>query len=179
MMDRGIAVNSEFHSLRQQLNDRLAIMFEQDGFSPLVGRIFSLLLFSPSPLGLQEMADQLGVTKAAISVQVRALESGGLCFRLARGNDRKDYYYIAEDFSLTVIKSSMMKMKAVRIGLEQTIEAYSHIEEILPEEAETYHTSLRRFREMNILYGLMFERLEGFEEEFRRRRELLEHLKNE
>jgi HTH-type transcriptional regulator, osmoprotectant uptake regulator len=174
MMDRGMLVNSEFQSLRQQLNDQLAIMFEQDGFSPLVGRIFSLLLFSPTPLGLQEMADELGVTKAAISVQVRTLESGGLCFRLARGNDRKDYYHIADDFSLTVIKSSMMRMKAVRLGLEHTIEAYSKLEAVGPDEAESYRTSLRRFREMNVLYGLMFERLEGFEEEFRRRRELLD-----
>jgi DNA-binding transcriptional regulator GbsR (MarR family) len=156
-----------FQSLRQHLNDQMSIMFEQDGFSPLVGRIFALLLFSPVPLGLQEMADELGVTKAAVSVQVRTLENGGLCFKLARGNDRKDYYYISDNFSLTVIEASMRRMNAVRMGIEQTLQAYSNMEGLQQDEMEAFEVSRQRFREMHLLYKLMFERLEGLEEEFR------------
>ncbi len=74
---------------------------------PIGGKkIFGLLLFAPQPLGLQEMADELGVSKAAVSVQVRALEQLSLCYKWATANDRKDYYYVAEDFNLTVLRSS-------------------------------------------------------------------------
>ncbi|UUZ95943.1 hypothetical protein LJK87_17135 [Paenibacillus sp. P25] len=71
-----------FSDLKRVFSNQMSLTFETDGFSPLVGRIFALLLFAPEPLSLQDMADQLGVTKAAVSVQVRALEKHSMCQKL-------------------------------------------------------------------------------------------------
>lgn len=162
---------SQFQELRHFLSEQMALMFEQDGFSPLVGRIFALLLFAPEPLSLQDMADRLGVTKAAVSVQVRALEQGGLCFKLARSSDRKDYYYITDDFSLTVLQKATQKMKTVLTGIEETLRRFPSRESILPEETTSYESAQKRFYEMRDLYQLLFERLDGLEEEWRKRKE--------
>lgn len=167
-------MSQQFQELQQFLNNQMAIMFEQDGYSPLVGRIFSLLLFAPEPIGLQEMADQLGVTKAAVSVQVRTLEKCGLCFKLARNSDRKDYYYIADEFSLTVVQTAMQKMKIVLVGIEETLRRFPHEEQIDAGEVPSYKAGKRRFREMQALYQAMFDRLGGLEETWKNKRMQME-----
>jgi hypothetical protein len=47
-----------------RFTDRLAMLFENDGQPPIAGRIFGLLLLSDDALSLDELAEDLGVSKA-------------------------------------------------------------------------------------------------------------------
>jgi DNA-binding transcriptional regulator GbsR (MarR family) len=160
--------------LKHQVSDRVSLLFENDGFSPLVGKIFVLLLYAPRALSLQEMADQLGVTKAAISVQVRALEMHALCNKLAKTSDRKDYYYISDDFSMIAVKSAMSKMQSFLSYLDETLNAYTMIKELNVEEADSHDVSKRRLKEMRALYNMFMDRLEGLTDDWKERREKLQ-----
>ncbi|UUZ85712.1 MarR family transcriptional regulator [Paenibacillus sp. P26] len=144
----------------------MSLTFETDGFSPLVGRIFALLLFAPEPLSLQDMADQLGVTKAAVSVQVRALEKHSMCQKLPTSSDRRDYYYIADDFSTTVTRTTVQKMNFVHNRILQTLDTFNRIHPVASEEKAAYDAARQRFLEMEALYRLILARLDGLEEEW-------------
>lgn len=68
------------------------------GFPKGMGAIFAVLYLSPGPLSLDELVEQTGLTKGAISTNTRALSRMGLIRPITRLGDRKDYYEAETDF---------------------------------------------------------------------------------
>ena len=68
------------------------------GFPKGMGAIFAVLYLSPVPLSLDDLVERTGLTKGAISTNVRALTRFGLIHPSARLGDRKDYYSAETDF---------------------------------------------------------------------------------
>jgi DNA-binding transcriptional regulator GbsR (MarR family) len=63
-----------------------------------MGAIFAALYLSPTPLSLDEIVAQTGLTKGAVSTEIRTLARMGLVHRSTRLGDRKDYYAAEADF---------------------------------------------------------------------------------
>lgn len=68
------------------------------GFPKGMGAIFAVLYLSPSALSLDEIVRETGLTKGAISTEIRALARMGLVHRSSKLGDRKDYYEAEADF---------------------------------------------------------------------------------
>ena len=68
------------------------------GFPKGMGAIFAVLYLSPTPLSLDEIVTETGLTKGAISTEIRALARMGLVHRSTKLGDRKDYYEAEADF---------------------------------------------------------------------------------
>ena len=68
------------------------------GFPKGMGAIFAVLYLSADPLSLDELVARTGLTKGAVSTDVRALARLGLVHSSARLGDRKDYYVAETDF---------------------------------------------------------------------------------
>ena len=68
------------------------------GFPKGMGAIFAVLYLSRAPLSLDEITTQTGLTKGAVSTEIRALARMGLVHRSAKLGDRKDYYEAETDF---------------------------------------------------------------------------------
>jgi DNA-binding transcriptional regulator GbsR (MarR family) len=68
------------------------------GFPKGMGAIFAVLYLSPEPLPLDELVARCGLTKGAVSTDVRALARMGLVYRSTKLGDRKDYYEAETDF---------------------------------------------------------------------------------
>jgi len=68
------------------------------GFPKGMGAIFAVLYLSPTALPLDEIVEETGLTKGAISTEIRALARMGLVHRSSRLGDRKDYYEAEADF---------------------------------------------------------------------------------
>src|SRR5688500_16342267 len=74
----------------------MGMLFEADGASRTAGRLMGLLMLSPEPCSLEELAERLRVSKASVSTNARALERYGTIERVTRPGDRRDYYQIAD-----------------------------------------------------------------------------------
>lgn len=68
------------------------------GFPKGMGAIFAVLYLSPSSLSLDEIVAQTGLTKGAVSTEIRTLARMGLVHRSTKLGDRKDYYTPETDF---------------------------------------------------------------------------------
>ena len=68
------------------------------GFPKGMGAIFAVLYLSPTALSLDEVVRETGLTKGAISTEIRALARMGLVHRSSKLGDRKDYYTAESDF---------------------------------------------------------------------------------
>ncbi len=102
------------------------------GFPRGMGCVFAVLYMSPDPLSLDDIVRRAGITKGAVSTDVRALARMGLVHRSSRLGDRKDYYVAETDFykavrailgerqnaefsrSLQAVRNTLTELKAAR-----------------------------------------------------------------
>ena len=78
------------------------------GFPKGMGAIFAVLYLSPAALSLDEIVTETGLTKGAISTEIRTLARMGLVHRSTKLGDRKDYYEAEADF-YTAIRSILQE----------------------------------------------------------------------
>ena len=84
--------------LKQDFTEGLSQISRFWGFPKGMGAIFAVLYLSPLPLSLDEIVQATGLTKGAISTEVRTLARMGLVHRSSKLADRKDYYAAEDDF---------------------------------------------------------------------------------
>jgi DNA-binding transcriptional regulator GbsR (MarR family) len=84
--------------LKKDFTEGLSQISRFWGFPKGMGAIFAVLYLSPVPLPLDEIVSQTGLTKGAVSTEVRTLARMGLVHRSSRLADRKDYYEAESDF---------------------------------------------------------------------------------
>ena len=93
--------------LKQEFTEGLSHISRFWGFPKGMGAIFAVLYLSPGPLALDEIVAQTGLTKGAISTEVRTLARMGLVHRSSKITDRRDYYEAESDFYKSI--RSIMK----------------------------------------------------------------------
>jgi DNA-binding MarR family transcriptional regulator len=79
----------------RQFIERMGLAIERLGQPRTFGRLFGLLMVADRPLSLDEITEQLHVSKASASTNARACEELGLARRVGMRGDRRDYYEIA------------------------------------------------------------------------------------
>ena len=84
--------------IKQDFTEGLSQISRFWGFPKGMGAIFAVLYLSPTPLSLDEIVSETGLTKGAISTEIRALARMGLVHRSTKLGDRKDYYEAEADF---------------------------------------------------------------------------------
>ena len=68
------------------------------GFPKAMGAIFGAVYLSPTPMTLDELVKEVGVSKGAVSTNIRNLERLGVVHKKLKVGDRKDYYSAETDF---------------------------------------------------------------------------------
>lgn len=73
---------------------RLAQFF---GFNKVMGQLYGVLLLSPRPLSLDELAERLDISKGSVSMNMQALERWGTVKEVWVRGDRRKYYEAETD----------------------------------------------------------------------------------
>jgi len=118
--------------------------------NPTVGQLYGLLYMSPEPVSLNEMVEKLGISKGAVSTNIRILESWGAVKKVWVDNSRKDYYEANPD-TLNIIIDRLKNGLSRR--LEETKESVSRIDEEMkadkiPEVNGFYKERISNIKEM-------------------------------
>jgi DNA-binding transcriptional regulator GbsR (MarR family) len=78
----------------QQFVESMGLYFEQYQLPRIGGRMLALLNLADHPLSLDDMAQQLGVSRASVSTNIRLLVAGGMAEQISLPGDRRDYYHV-------------------------------------------------------------------------------------
>ena len=89
--------------------EKMGRHFEADGGARIGGRLFGYLLLQDEPRSLDELAEDLKVSKASISTNARLLEQWGIVERVSRPGDRRDFYIAAAD------QTRMLELRLARL----------------------------------------------------------------
>ena len=93
---------TQLTQIKQNFIEGLSEISRFWGFPKGMGAIFGVLYLSPAPLSLDQLVTQTGLTKGAISTEVRALARLGLVHRSSKLGDRRDYYEAEADFYASI-----------------------------------------------------------------------------
>ncbi|HHV16184.1 MAG TPA: ArsR family transcriptional regulator [Gelria sp.] len=77
---------------RDIMIDAFGRVYAMFGMPEVVGRIYGLLFFSDQPLGLEDIASELEVSKATVSIHIRFLEGMKNVRKVWVKGSRRDYY---------------------------------------------------------------------------------------
>lgn len=96
---------------------------ETFGVSRLFGQIYTLLYLKNEPLSLDQIVEELSVSKASISIACRQLYAFGAVRRVTKKGDRRDFYEAVQDFR-TLLQSGLLpavqkKLDSARRQIEQ------------------------------------------------------------
>ncbi len=145
---------------------RLAGFF---GFSEVMGRLYGTLLLSPEPLSLDDLAEDLQISKGSVSMNMRSIERWGMAKEVWVRGERKKYY-MAESDLWTVIRNvlSGREKREVTIALEvlgDSVNKLRAVEDKLPsEEQKQAAYVLERIGDLRAFFELAQMALETFVE---------------
>ena len=93
------------------------------GVGRVIGQIYAYLYFSEPPRSLDDMKEELGISKGSASMGVRQLEQWGAAQRVWVKGDRKDFY-TANDYFGSIIRNVMSDLMGKRLAsLSQSLDA--------------------------------------------------------
>lgn len=133
------------HQAAQDFVERMGLMMEADGLPRSAGRIFGFLLLAEVPFSLDDMAEQLQVSKASVSTNARLLEQVGLLERISAPGDRRDFYRMRPDAWEQMLESARRRwdtMRGVLLEGEATLPAEMVGARARLAEAARFHTFL-------------------------------------
>lgn len=90
--------NELLERTRAMVIDALAQNMNLYGITPSAGRLYGLLFFSDKPLTLDDMKEELGMSKTSMSTSVRSLLDLNMVEKVWVKGERKDLYTIKEDW---------------------------------------------------------------------------------
>ncbi len=107
------------------------------GFPKAMGSIFGAVYLSPQPVTLDDLVAQVGVTKGAVSTNIRSLERLGMVHKQIQVGDRKDYYVAETDF-WKIVRGVLREREKNEFdqALRTVGDSLALVEKAGPEEAE-------------------------------------------
>jgi DNA-binding transcriptional regulator GbsR (MarR family) len=111
----------------QQFADQVGLRAEADGLPPIAGRLFAMMLLSPDPMSLDDIAAALQVSKGSASTDARLLLRHGWLRRVVRRGDRRDYYEMAPDFFAEIVAHRAAQWQALNRLVEDSLPGLGRI----------------------------------------------------
>jgi DNA-binding transcriptional regulator GbsR (MarR family) len=121
----------------EQFIERMGLLWEEDGFARIAGRIYALALVSPDPLSLDEIAETLKVSKASVSNDARMLHRLGLIERVSYPGDRRDYYQLTQDSMRCGLETRIQRLDAFQKLLASATDL--PVDDEIARRIETHH----------------------------------------
>jgi len=142
---------------RDKLVEDFGLFFENYGLPRIFGRMYGLLVLTDQPqLSLEQIANELKISKASVSTMARKLQAMTMIEKSTVPGDRRDYYHVSEATHINMMRE---KLKAA-LNLSSLIRRGARLEGLSP-------PTLQRLRRMEHLYNEMAVTIDQFFENYR------------
>jgi len=82
--------------------DRVNQICNKFGLNNIMAQLYAVLYLTPKPMSLNEMTEQLKISKGSVSTNIRALERYGAVRKVWVKGSRRDYYEAETDISKVI-----------------------------------------------------------------------------
>ena len=93
---------------KQRFMEDVARLLMPWGVPPVAARLYGYLLLCPRPVGLDQITDDLAVSKSSASVAARLLESYTLARRHREPGTKRALYAVADDYEAIIRQQNQL-----------------------------------------------------------------------
>lgn len=105
------------------------------GQPPSAGRQYSMLFFENKPMTLDDMADELGMSKTSMSTSIRSLAESKLVERVWARGVRKDLYEVNDDWYQNFIDTFSLRWgRSISLHLSAIRKSHKELEKLIADE---------------------------------------------
>ncbi|GAA5416490.1 HTH-type transcriptional repressor OpcR [Paraliobacillus ryukyuensis] len=140
------------------------------GITPSASRLYSLLAFTEKPLTLDEMKDELGMSKTSMSIAVRTLLDLNMVEKVWRKGVRKDLYVINDEPYQRFFDYFLFKWRpAINMNAKATKQAITELQALCDnpdtsnEDRQKAQTDLTKLRNWLHYYDWIDRLIDSFE----------------
>lgn len=128
------------------------------GTGRIVGQVLVYLYLQESECSLDSICEDLGLSKASVSIAVRQLEQFGLARKVWKSGDKRNYYKSAENIGKALQQGvlSLVRQKIELFGgeLDSSLKLIAEISEKSSSKAEALFLKQRMTRAKKLQNGL-------------------------
>lgn len=119
--------------------DDVARLLTPWGVPPVAARLYGCLLLCPQPVSLDQITEQLGISKSSASVAARLLESYTLARRYSEAGTKRALYAAADDYEVMIRQQNrLLDALAAQLDAGAGIAAPRAVSARLKEMADFY-----------------------------------------
>jgi DNA-binding transcriptional regulator GbsR (MarR family) len=146
--------------IKQEIVQEFGYAYQAFGLNKLMGFVVALLLFSSRPLSLDEITEELGMSKGPISQITRRLEDHNLIRKVMKPGERKNYFEIQPGVFGNAFRNNL---SLVKNNLQIATQLKASVTEANDPDLGKL---LQRMQEMEAFYTLMIKHYRAFLEEW-------------
>lgn len=133
--DRKMNGEKELEKARERVIDAISQNMNLYGVTESIGRLYGSLYFQEGPLTLDEMKEELGMSKTSMSTSVRSLLELKMVGKVWKKGVRKDLYQAEPDWYQTFIDFFTIKWRAgISINISAMERSLSDLTSLLDDE---------------------------------------------
>lgn len=130
----------ELELARERVIDAISKNMNLYGVTESIGRLYGALYFQEGPLTLDEMKEELGMSKTSMSTSVRSLLELKMVGKVWKKGVRKDLYQAESDWYQTFIDFFTIKWRAgISLNISAMKKSLSEIQSLLDDERVDTH----------------------------------------
>ncbi|RYL86837.1 GbsR/MarR family transcriptional regulator [Sporolactobacillus sp. THM19-2] len=159
----------KIENIRERVIEAISQNMFLYGIGPSTGRLYGTLYFKDRPMTLDDMKEELKMSKTSMSTSVRSLSELNMVEKVWRKGVRRDLYEANKDwyqiftdfFSNQWRKVTALNIKAIKTSLKdlKNLEASGDLSEeeqkMIEADMEKYHYVLDYYRWLNQLFDLL------------------------
>jgi DNA-binding transcriptional regulator GbsR (MarR family) len=128
-------------NIHDRIIDQIGANMKLYGFSETVGRLMGTIHYNRKPMTLDEMKEELDMSKMRMSSAVRELMDAGLAGKVFEKGVRKDLYVVEQDYYQTFIRLFCTNWrKGIGMNRASSLKNTADLEEIIQDENTDEHT---------------------------------------
>lgn len=105
------------------------------GQPPSAGRQYSMLFFENKPMTLDDMAEELGMSKTSMSTSIRSLAESKLVERVWERGVRKDLYTVNDDWYQNFIDTFSLRWgRSISLHLSAIRKSHKEMQKLIDDE---------------------------------------------
>ncbi|MFW6034817.1 MAG: GbsR/MarR family transcriptional regulator [Halothermotrichaceae bacterium] len=145
-------VDNQIKNIRKIIIEAAGRSFGVYGMNETIGRIYGYLYFEEEPVSLNHIAEELGVSKATISINIRLLLDFKMVQKVWQKGSRKDFYTAETDFIKIVQEILKNKEKTQVLALKDAAvkarQEYQTLSNKNPEKKDIIKSDLEKINEI-------------------------------
>lgn len=122
MTCRGACVTKTAEQRIDDFIERMGLSIQEEGLPRIAGRMFGLFIVHGGPLGIDDIAGRLHVSRASVSTNGRLLRELGFLERVVMPGDRRDYYRLTDTPYARLLDGYVVRI-AKRLDLVREMDA--------------------------------------------------------